>query len=223
MNEPATTCSQVATHLAVVADLLPRYDGLFALLTPAEQTRSARYLHSSTREEFVIGRACLRVLLADHLQTDPRELVLTEGLHGKLQTSGVQFNLSHSHGLLAIAIADVPVGIDVEWADRAVEVLELASAVFLPGQIAELARTLEPSERRRLFFAMWTAQEAQAKCIGVGLAGLEQMRSQQATLHVQSLPVPDGYYAAVCTEGWAQFVSPVYVTEKTIEILSIRR
>ena len=36
------------------------------------------------------------------------------GKNGKPMTNGCYFNISHSHGLVACAVSDVPVGIDVE-------------------------------------------------------------------------------------------------------------
>ena len=69
---------------------------------------------------------------------------------------GREFSLSHSGDLAVIALAEVPVGADVQ------QVRPVTDAV--------LRRVLSPAEREGGdFFALWTRKEAVLKCLGTGL------------------------------------------------------
>ena len=68
------------------------------------------------------------------------------GNNGKPMTNGCYFNISHSHGLVACAVAEVPVGIDVEK---------------IRPVPPRLLRILSPAEREYVrcdedFFRLWT-------------------------------------------------------------------
>src|SRR5207248_5701024 len=81
----------------------------------------------------------------------------------------LHFNLSHSHGVVACAVAvGRHVGIDVEDGSREVEFLELAERYFAPAEVAHL-RTLDGAALQSAFFTIWTLKEAFVKAIGLGL------------------------------------------------------
>ena len=85
---------------------------------------------------------------------------------------GVEFNLSHTRGLVvcAVAMGDA-VGVDAESRDRprSLAPLELARRFFAPAETAALAR-LPAEERLAAFLAFWTLKEAFVKACGTGLA-----------------------------------------------------
>ena len=79
------------------------------------------------------------------------------------------FSLSHSGEWGVCALAESPVGIDVER-QRAVQAERLAERYFSP-QEATWLKTLTESERQQAFFRLWTAKESVLKAQGVGLSG----------------------------------------------------
>jgi 4'-phosphopantetheinyl transferase len=152
---------------------LARYE---TLLSQDERMRLGRFVVDHARREFLVGRACLRVVLAEYVGEAPERLLLSAPAHRKpeLASSGaparVRFNLSHTQGLIACAIAGGrEVGIDVERADRAVDALELAERFFAPSEITTL-RALPAEGLLRGFFECWTLKEAYVKARGLGLA-----------------------------------------------------
>ncbi len=82
---------------------------------------------------------------------------------------GLHVSLGRSLGVAAIALADRPVGIDLEvvrplpWGDG------LAEEHCTPDELAWLAAA-PAAERDRRLLACWTAKEAVTKALGVGLA-----------------------------------------------------
>jgi 4'-phosphopantetheinyl transferase len=161
-------------------------------LTKEEQERADRRISGRVRAEFVIGRACLRILLANTLGVVPAEAPLTESLYGKPQllVSGPSFNVSHSHGTILIAISQTgALGVDVEHVDLEKDVTELIPSVCT-AQEAEWLKSAQTSEaRQRLFYRCWSRKEAVIKAEGRGLSipvtNLEVLPTNPA----ESLPV----------------------------------
>src|SRR5689334_623579 len=87
-------------------------------LTEEEKARAERYKVVSARQQFAIGRAWLRRLFGGYLQLPPNEVPITYSAAGKPiladSSTGLHFNISHSHELAVIAVATRPVGIDIE-------------------------------------------------------------------------------------------------------------
>lgn len=122
------------------------------------------------------------------------------GNNGKPMTNGCYFNISHSHGLVACAVAEVPVGIDVEK---------------IRPVPPRLSRILSPAEREYVrcdedFFRLWTLKEALIKCQGGVLGQVRHVHfridGDSVTCTVPGyafsvLPAPEGYAAALCWEN----------------------
>ncbi|QEI05253.1 4'-phosphopantetheinyl transferase superfamily protein [Pigmentiphaga aceris] len=75
----------------------------------------------------------------------------------------LHFNLSHSGDLALIALAPVPVGIDLER-DTPADANALVQAWFTPAEQGRLARGDDD------FLSLWTAREAVLKAVGTGLS-----------------------------------------------------
>ena len=82
---------------------------------------------------------------------------------------GVFISLSHAGGLVAAAIADRPVGIDVEPIRPLPRMDALAARYFSVGERDALS-AMPPKEREAAFFRIFTKKEAYAKANGIPLA-----------------------------------------------------
>jgi 4'-phosphopantetheinyl transferase len=148
------------------------------VLDSAELARAEQIRVASVREEFVAGRYLLRRLLGDAAGVDPRAVALTIGKNGKLhfpEPSGLQFNVSHSKGVILVAVSRVgPVGVDIEFVDTAFakseELLQIARDALLPEEIVCLERASTDQARLLAFYHAWTRKEAVAKADGRGIA-----------------------------------------------------
>jgi 4'-phosphopantetheinyl transferase len=144
-------------------------------LSEAERARRARILHPRALAEFLAGRRLLRTLLAPLVGVAPAALRLVENRYGALSLDPAHhdpswhFNLTHTDGLLALALARHPVGVDVEWTTRPGRTVELAERYFAKGEVSALC-TLPSAAQRDRFFDLWTLKEAYIKARGMGLA-----------------------------------------------------
>jgi 4'-phosphopantetheinyl transferase len=134
-----------------------------AWLTDDERARAARMRSVKAREEFVVGRGCLRKLLrAGSAKFDI-------GAHGKPQLpgGGVDFNVAHSGGVVMIALSRAgAVGVDIERMDRAIEVVEVARTAFHLKDVEWIASA---ADRVSTFYCCWARREAVGKADGRGL------------------------------------------------------
>jgi 4'-phosphopantetheinyl transferase len=146
-----------------------------ALLSDGERVRHARFHFDRDRDEFAAAHALLRTTLSEFGATDARDWRFREGAHGKPALAPgsaalpLSFNLSHTRGLVACAVAlDADVGIDVESIARATDWRAIAARFFSAVEVAHIDRVAEQSRATR-FLELWTLKEAFAKALGVGL------------------------------------------------------
>lgn len=142
-------------------------------LDAGERARLSRFAQPGQALAFLAGRTLLRRLLAQALDCPPASLEFIPNPAGKLALraplAAPEFNLSHSHGFLAIAISRVgPVGIDIDSTDRRNRMEDLARRFCSPREQALLAG-LPPQLWRLRFMEMWTLKEAFLKLRGRGM------------------------------------------------------
>lgn len=151
-------------------------------LSPAERARAARFRHLADRRRHVVARTVLKGLLAERLGCEVGEVTVVSGVHGKPSLAEgrtnhgsstispdapLHFNLSHSGDLALIALAPVPVGIDLER-DTPTDAETLAQWWFTPAEQARLACGEDD------FLTLWTGREAVLKAEGIGLSANPQ-------------------------------------------------
>jgi len=167
----------VTVHESTRVWLLPDADPLPAwvapdALAPDELDRLGRTRHPAAREHFRRGRLTVRTLLSVTLGCHPRDVPLAISTDGKPVCDGLHFNVSHTAGLVAVAVGPVPVGIDVEAADAGRDIVGLVNRFFAEEEREQFAR-LPERLHRSAFLRGWTCKEALLKGIGSGVRDLQ--------------------------------------------------
>jgi 4'-phosphopantetheinyl transferase len=148
------------------------------LLDGAERERWAAYRRDADRERFLVGCALAKTVLAACTGQRPAEVRFDRACrqcgkpHGKpvLQGGDVEFSVSHSGDLVAVAVAAAPVGVDVEQLeDRPRGDPVALGRVVLAEPEREALGALAPAARARAFLVAWTRKEAVTKAQGDGL------------------------------------------------------
>jgi 4'-phosphopantetheinyl transferase len=178
-------------------------DRFVPLLTREERARAESFKFARDRSRFIAARGLLRTLLAQRLGLDPRRVEFAYGEHGKPRLAGdgePRFNVSHSDGLMAIALCeDREVGIDIE-AQRAGRSIDGISRRYLPPALAEEIERASGAERDRAFYRAWVRQEAYAKACGAGLELIGEPPDPERW-SIADLDLAEGFSAAVAVEG----------------------
>ncbi len=141
-----------------------------SILSQAERVR-ADGMTSRSRGRFIIGRALLRRELAAVLGLDPADMILTQPGAGRVvldhvRAADVGFSVAHTavggDDYVAVAVASAPVGIDIEWTHRTLDIPRMTARRFSPHD-RDRVLALSGETQRRSFFALWTLKEAVVK------------------------------------------------------------
>ena len=158
------------TAHALVVDLRdPAFAPLDFLAASTEDLADRARPIAGARHWFLKRRALLRSLMAWRLACSADSVIIAHDPSGvpRLRVPDTRLHLSVAArgAFAACAVADVPVGIDLETIDRATspvpDVLDAQERTMLHG--------LSPDEAHRRFLAFWTAKEAYLKACGAGL------------------------------------------------------
>lgn len=172
LAESELHCWLLAPETPAASALLERSQ---AWLSEEEKDRAARFHFERDRRLFLLGRGLARAHLGALLHLPP------EGLRFQLQPKGkpelaegqapfpLFFNVSHTAGLVALALSGSLVGIDVECFARLGDPLEVGATVFSPEEMEQL-RSVDGDARHQLFATFWTLKEAYIKARGGGFS-----------------------------------------------------
>ena len=123
------------------------------------------------------------------------------------QRAEVHFNLSHSDGYVTVAVADCPVGIDIET--KTDPELKISARFYAEEEQAAVRGAADPQKE---FRRIWTRKEAYVKCTGSGL--------NVEISEIPALPETSGPYRLITVkEEEAYALSLVAETDENPEIL----
>lgn len=152
-------------------------DTVLALLSPDERTRHERFHFARDQRDYAVAHALLRTSLsrlggrppdAWRFDTTDRGKPLLPASDPARRT--ISFNLSHTHGLVACAIAaGADVGVDVERIDRGANAHGIAARYFAASELAWLRAAPADAYAAR-FITLWTLKEAYLKATGEGIS-----------------------------------------------------
>lgn len=190
------TAGPAGTTLALYGethDVLVRFGGWTAYLTGDERKRADAFSRSADREDYVAAHILVRVAAARitgspdipgpaaHTYGLMQQCERCAGAHGRPRLPahpGLHVSLSHTRGAVAAACAIVPIGIDIEhWngaldADADFPGLNARERLRL-GAFSSVAHTHHaPSPRALAWLRLWTRKESLVK---VGETTLDAM------------------------------------------------
>ena len=138
-------------------------------------------LRADKRLLSLCGDGLAREMLAQTLGCTPAEIRFTYSETGKPLTDGAFFSVSHSGDLVACAVSNREIGLDLEK---------------IRPVPARLARALDCEEAAEDFWRRWTRLEAALKCRGETLGTWK--RSREEGLCFLAADAPEGYVVSVC-------------------------
>ena len=146
-----------------------------ALLSPDERAQHDRFIFARDRRDYAMAHALVRRALSRYAGVAPEEWRFQPAPGGKpflmpiRDAASLSFSLSHTHGLVACAIADqADIGIDVEAVRGPMD--DLLNQVLSTTEIHDVRRSASPLDQGRRFCELWTLKEAFTKATGEGLS-----------------------------------------------------
>lgn len=147
----------------------PHLEELQPVVDAAQRRRIATLRDPGLRRDRVLAHALHRIVLAQALglPTALVPLYRSDAGQPRLGLPGWHTSLSHAADAVAVAIADCPIGVDLEARD-APALSPIADLVCAPSELAALPA--DACARQARLLATWVCKEAALKAAGVGLA-----------------------------------------------------
>jgi 4'-phosphopantetheinyl transferase len=148
-----------------------------AMLTEREKAQEQRFYFATDRRRYLVARALVRTILSRYISIDPAALIFSTNAYGKphldetqSKLSNLTFNLSHTQGLIALAITKtLAIGVDVESVCTRPNPFGIAENYFSPDEITDFNR-VSPEQKTTRFYEVWTLKESYVKARGLGLS-----------------------------------------------------
>jgi len=145
------------------------------MLSPVEAARAHRFHSLWHRERYIFQHGVLRILLADYLGCELRQVDIRTTADGKTYLesledgSSLQFSVSHSGSQVAFAICrNSKIGVDIEEIRQIPEMEGIIEQHFTSREKYEIF-SCSGEQRLMLFYRFWTRKEAVLKAQGEGL------------------------------------------------------
>ena len=170
-----------------LSSLLPdafAYEAAFSDMPEWRRTRCVALRLDDDRRRCVAAWKLLSRTLGE-VGLPPSGFETVENRYGKVDLSpryGLHFSLSHSAEHVMVALAECPVGCDVE--EIAPADMDIARICCTPDEFA-LIESLDGGERDRAFVKSWVRRESLLKAIGCGFG------KEVPPFHVLPWRVPD--------------------------------
>jgi 4'-phosphopantetheinyl transferase len=143
------------------------------ILSEEETLRARRFVFPQDRDRYVRAHSAMRTLLSSYCDISAAKILFSTNAYGKPQVNHekgaeqVQFNLTHSAGVAALAVSrGYELGIDIEHI-RPID-SDVAKHHFSPRELLTLG-SLPPEQWLPGFYRCWTSKEALLKGEGLGL------------------------------------------------------
>lgn len=178
-------------------------------LSAYELQRLATFERADLRQQWLLARALREFAFRKYWQLANPPLRLS--VNGKPELSdGIacvsrHFNLTHHSQMIAVALTDVPVGVDVEMQQRRIKRERLLAKHFSAQEALSINASAEPDKQ---LLAHWCIKEAYLKARGAKIAGaaldnmtveLAPMTGVSAMVQTAELPFAPDY----CAQLWA--------------------
>ena len=136
----------------------------YKLLPQHRREKASRFRFDKDRKLSCGAYLLLKKLLDEEGITDPAFKLAKYGKACISNHENIHFNLSHSNKLVACAISDREVGVDVEYIDSGID-LNIARNYFFNTEYDGIIKSPNPSDE---FFKYWVLKESYMKYTGLG-------------------------------------------------------
>jgi len=143
------------------------------ILSKDEIEKASGFKFDVHREQSIISRGVLRILLGKYLQQPPRSVSFGYSEFDRpflKGNSNLQFNVSHSGNRSVFGfVQNAEIGVDIEKLKSDFEVMDIAQNFFSSDEIQTL-QALPENQKVAGFFRCWTRKESFIKAKGSGLS-----------------------------------------------------
>ncbi len=143
------------------------FNYMLKILPIERQKQILRQRIKQNTDNMLIGSILARYAIKNEFGIPIAKQVFSTGEHGKpylKNHSDIHFNISHSGQYVVCAVADVPIGIDVQKVSE----FNLSVAERVCNE-QEITQILTSTDKASEFIKLWTQKEAYVKMLGCGI------------------------------------------------------
>lgn len=149
--------------------------GVYAQLSPSRKERIDRLRRQEDKQRSLAAELLVQQLLKEYYGVTSAMLCCRQNGQPYLENCGLQVSISHCEQMVACAVSQTSVGIDIERI-RPID-LRITRHTCVPEELDYLQISGEgvcsDPEVLRRFFEIWTAKEAYFKKCGTGITDLK--------------------------------------------------
>jgi 4'-phosphopantetheinyl transferase len=207
--------NDIIIYKIYLPDFINLKSELDKFLSITEINRAERFHKELDKNQFIICRSILKIVLAAHTKLEAKNIQLDYNFNKKPYLAShpnLHFNVSHSEDYAVIAISQTKIGVDIESISESFDFTNLLPDIFIDDEILEIQNA---TNKKHAFYTSWTRKEALVKALGKGidedfknipcLDGEHNVDSNlfQTTENwqVYSFDLAEQYLAAVAFEG----------------------
>ena len=155
--------------LAVFTAPIPNTVCVAGVYPPLRNDDIASCTSAKVRTEKYCAWKLLEYALLQAFGKDMREVSFTKSPDGKWNCDFCYFSLSHSENMVAVAVADCPVGVDIEKIGNLKNQSRVAEKILSETELAEYKRiALCDDSAKEFLLDVWTKKESLFKLDGKG-------------------------------------------------------
>ena len=178
------------------------YDALSCFVTPNKEQELDNTKSDIVKKLRLYAEILTRIAICQDLNVENKDIEFERTCYGKpylLNDQDYHFSVSHTRNMIAVAVSNKSVGVDVEKV-REVD-LRIAKRFYTPQERNHLASSLDVKYER--FFEIWTKKEAYIKYIGKESSPLN-------SLNVMDKELSEHFHTLRCGE----YIASVFYEEK---------
>ena len=181
------------------------YDELSSLISSDKKAKLDSYISYIDKKMGLYADLLLRITIHQDLNIENCDISFDTNIYGKpffRNKQSFYFNISHTHNMIAVAISNNPVGIDIENTKNVN--LGIAERFFCEKEIEYIKKSSQTTNRR--FVEIWTKKEAYLKYLGKGL------NKSLKSFNVLDREISNHFY----TITYGKYIITIYLSELNI-------
>lgn len=160
----------IEIHLHIYKNNFIDLNYVYKYLSNFELERFNKIIFSKDKYLYAMSKILLKKIICESFNVEIKDIVIDFAAGGKpylkWPNKDFFFNISHTEGAIAIAIAPFEIGVDVENVYNRIFSDRILKYVFHDSEISSINVSLNKNKKKFLF---WTRKEAILKASGFGL------------------------------------------------------
>lgn len=183
---------------------------MFNNISSIQRNKFIQSKNAKRSYEILFSEAIIKYILCLYYHIPINRINIKFDILGKpyLNITGVHFNLSHSNNLLVCAVSQIPIGVDIEYINKNID-LRRSSRFFSK---IEKQYIYNSSDKFSVFFLLWTIKESYLKLKGSGLIfplplvtfdyskTTENKYKLHSSYHFNSFVFEKNFLISICTD-----------------------